>query len=319
MKKKYKLKKKKDKYKDAYDLKCAEILSYKIILANIMKRCIPEYEHCTIESIVNEYIEADHKTNNEKILGLKQDFKHLTYDVFFSSALPNSEESIGMFINLEPQKTSKHLEYNVFNRGLFYAAKAITYQYNTVFKKSLYDLIKKVYSVFICFDAPTKEEENSIAYFHLTKDIKIGYNMYEAYDKMCVIVIYMGENTSQHELLRLIEVLFTSELNSNEIVETLNEEYGISLSEPFVAEVDEMCNLSDRIEERGIKKGIKKGKELGKIEGIEQGKIESSYSSAINIMNNLSMSFEDALAIINPSTEIMEACRQKYKLEVSGQ
>ena len=67
--------------------------------------------------------------------------------------------------------------FQVFNRGLFYAANAIIYQYKTVFKISHYDSINKVYSVFICFDAPTVEE-NSITYFHLSKDIKIGYNKY---------------------------------------------------------------------------------------------------------------------------------------------
>lgn len=37
------------------------------------------------------------------------------------------------------------------------------------------DKLKKVVSIFICFDAPTKEE-NSLAIFRLLKDMKIGYN-----------------------------------------------------------------------------------------------------------------------------------------------
>ena len=45
-------KRKKDKFKDAYDQKCIEILSYKVILANIMKQCIREYQDFNISTII---------------------------------------------------------------------------------------------------------------------------------------------------------------------------------------------------------------------------------------------------------------------------
>ena len=133
--------KRKDKYKNAYDLKCIEILSYKMILANIMKRCIPEYYDSDIDTIMNKYIESNYQSNNEKIFGLKKDFKYLTYDIFFNSKCPNSNDSIGLLINLEPQRTTKSIGYNIFNRALFYTANAIMYQYNTIFKNSRYDLL----------------------------------------------------------------------------------------------------------------------------------------------------------------------------------
>ena len=245
------MKRKKDKFKDAYDQKCVEILSYKIILANIMKRCIHEYKDVDVSTIRNC---IEYQNNSEKILGLKKDFKYLTYDIFFHSKIPNSKDAIGLFINLEPQKTSKK-GYNMFDRGLFYASNAINYQYDRIFKNSHYEKLKKVYSIFVCMDAPSKKEENSITYFHLTKDIKIGYNMYEGYDKLCIIVIYLGFESSKDELLRFFELLFSSDLQPQFIVDTLNEEYGIEVSEEFIAEVNEMCNLSDRIEERALKKG----------------------------------------------------------------
>ena len=302
--------KRKDKYKNAYDLKCIEILSYKMILANIMKRCIPEYYDSDIDTIMNKYIESNYQSNNEKIFGLKKDFKYLTYDIFFNSKCPNSNDSIGLLINLEPQRTTKSIGYNIFNRALFYTANAIMYQYNTIFKNSRYDLLKKVYSIFICFDAPTKEEENSITYFNLTKDIKLGYNKYEEYDKVCIIVIYLGISNSNHELLRFIELLFTSELNANKILDSLHNEYGIKISKPFLQEVDEMCNLSERIEERGIRKGIE--------QGIEQGIVLQAYDSILNIMNSFNISFDQAVVALKLSDKMIEICKTKYECNKNG-
>ena len=142
--------------------------------------------------------------------------------------------------------------------------------------------------------------------FHLTKDIKIGYNSYEDYDKLSMIVIYLGEHSSENDLLRLIELLFTSELDTNEIINALYDEFNIQTDELFVKEVQEMCNLSDLIEERGIKKGIKKGVE----QGFELGKINTIIENVKNLMENTNFSFEQAIEILKVPEELIERCQQ---------
>ena len=69
----------------------------------------------------------------------------------------------------------------------------------------------------MCFDAPTKIEENSITYFYIFKDVKVGYNILtpKEYDKLLIVIIYLGEEGHTHELLRFLEILFTNEMTSS--------------------------------------------------------------------------------------------------------
>ena len=41
-----------DKYKEAYNKQCKSILSYKVILAKIMKGCISEYKNYDMDTII---------------------------------------------------------------------------------------------------------------------------------------------------------------------------------------------------------------------------------------------------------------------------
>ena len=147
--------------------------------------------------------------------------------------------------------------------------------------------------------------------FFLTKNIKIGYNKYEDYDKLMIIVIYLGNESNQNELLRFFELLFTSNLKPNEIVDTLQNEYGIETSETFLQEVNEMCNLSDRIEERALKKGISQGI----AQGVAQGEFNQAYKNILTIMDSLNLNFEDALNALKLSDELQISCRKKYQEE----
>ena len=45
--------------KAAYDNVCKKILANKIILAWIMKSCLPEYRDCSIDEIAGQYIEGE--------------------------------------------------------------------------------------------------------------------------------------------------------------------------------------------------------------------------------------------------------------------
>lgn len=258
-----------NKFKKAYNEQCKSILSFKFVLATIMKNCLYEYKHCEIEEIMNDLIEKDISSNGEKIIGYTNDFDDVRMDLFFSAALPNSNESIGMLINLEPQKTT-HVGYQINNRALLYAGYELVFQHGRNVIKSNYDQLKKVVSLWICFDAPTKEEENSITYFHLTKDIVLGYNVIEPkdYDKLQIIIIYMGQNSSNHPLLNFIELLFTNRIQPNEKLELLKEQYQMNPSISFNEEVNKMCGLADRIEEQALKIGLQQGREEGEILGI---------------------------------------------------
>ena len=292
-----------DTYKDAYNKQCKNILSYKVILAKIMKECMWEYNNYDLQTII-QCIESENTTN--KIIGLTNDLDDIKYDVFYSATIPNSNCSIGALINIEAQRTTK-LKYKIHNRALVYAGYEIVYQYNRVFTNQNYDQLQKVVSIWICFDAPTKEEQNSITYFSLNKDVKVGYNVVtvEEYDKLLMVIIYLGES-SQNEFLRFLEVLFTSQLTANEKKLILENKYQILVDEKMKEDLNEMCNLADRIEEKALEKGMK----IGIGQGIEQGIEREKINSVISLMKNLHLTFEEAIKVLNVPEYLVEVCRE---------
>ena len=68
-----------------------------------------------------------------------------------------------------------------------------------------------------------------------------------------------------------------------------------------------MCNLSQSVEEKGIRKGIE--------QGIEQGIEKNTVHTLEKLMKNLKMPIEQALATL----EIPEADWQKYRKFLAGQ
>lgn len=54
----------------------------------------------------------------------------------------------------------------------------------------------------------------------------------------------------------------------------LAENYGLVMEQELGKELRQMCNLSEAIEERGIKKGLKRGLKQGKAQGRAQGRAQ---------------------------------------------
>lgn len=189
-------------------------------------------------------------------MGIQNAFGTHTYDLLFSSRLPDSLNEMDMFIDIEPQKTSD-VNYQLHNRGIFYVGNEIVYQYERVFSHSEYDKLKKSVSIFISFDAPSKEEENSMMILNLSKTMKIGYNNLEHkdYDKIAVVVIYLGQHDCNELLLDFLRLIFRSDIQFEDKIERLKKEHHVHISESLKKEVNDMYALSDLIEKRGIEKG----------------------------------------------------------------
>lgn len=78
------------------------------------------------------------------------------------------------------------------------------------------------------------------------------------YDLMTAIVICLGdaEDTNTTGILKLLEVLLSSERNAEEKKRILQEAFSIKMTQELEREVSEMCNLSDSVEQKGITEGI---------------------------------------------------------------
>ena len=258
--------------KAQYDEACKKVLAEKIILAWIMKHTMKEYADYNVQEIMENFIVGEpnvaeknvlpDETNTPRITGTGVEDTtvtegSITYDIQFRAILPCSDEKVQMIINVEAQNDF-YPGYPIIKRGIYYCARMISSQYGTVFTKSHYEKIQKVYSVWICMNPP-KERNNTITEYSLTEKQHVGKvkEREEYYDLMNAIMICLGKRVeeAENELLHMLDVLLTSDKKAEEKKAILENEFQIPMTEMMEAEVNHMCNLSDGVEQKGIEKG----------------------------------------------------------------
>ena len=262
--------------KASYDAACKRLLSEKIILAWIMKNCLEEYRDCDVEEIAEKYIEgtpqvgevavaADETNRVSMIQGAGNEDTSLTegtvtYDIRFFAIAPVSGELIRLIINIEAQNDF-YPGYPLIKRGIYYCSRMISAQYGTEFTNSHYENIKKVYSIWICMNPP-KSRENSITRYYIAEENLVGSVKEQKadYDLMAAVMICLGkEGDSGTDLLKLLNVLLSTETGSQDKCQILEEDFHIRMTQTLESEVSLMCNLSKGVEEKGIEKGRQEG------------------------------------------------------------
>ena len=202
-----------------------------------------------------------------------------------------------MIINVEAQN-EYYPGYPLIKRAIFYACRQISAQYGVEFEHSHYENIKKVYSIWVCFD-PSLYRHNTINAYQITEKQLVGevYETVANYDLMSSVMICLGtkEDERYTGLLKLLDIW----LSGNSI-----DEKRLALKDIFDAEMPErllekevnMCNYSDFVENRGIKKG--KAEDL------------------VNLMKKLKLSIEQAMDTLSiPESEWEEYRRLVTEIE----
>ena len=203
-----------------------------------------------------------------------------------------------LIINVEAQ-ADFHPGYPLPARAEYYCARLISAQKGTTFVGSHYEYLRKVYSIWICTEPP-KHRENSIS---ATSSVMKGIlgrisKPLEGYGLQCTSFIMLGdeEEKEAQAVLRLLDVLFTSEKEVAERKRILEEEFHIPINDNIEKEMDHMCNLSKGVENRGIRKGIAQGHE------------EERLNSIKSLMETLNLTIDQAMQALKiPSSE-----REKY-------
>ena len=107
---------------------------------------------------------------------------------------------------------------------------------------------------------PPNYRKNTINQYSIKEEKMIGKfsESTKNYDLMTAIVICLGdaEDSKEIGILKLLEVLLSSERNAKEKKRILQEAFSIKMTQELEREVSEMCNLSDSVEQKGIAKGI---------------------------------------------------------------
>jgi len=320
--------------KEIYDESCKNILANKIILAWIMKSCMKEYKDCSIRDIADHYIEGIPEISQRevhrdeapasdpgKIRGENTEDKAVNegtvrYDIMFRAILPQGQEKIELIINIEAQKDF-YPGYPLIKRGIYYGCRMISSQYGTIFTNSHYEKIQKVYSIWICFNQPEKRKNSINIYSVKEKNVVGKVKEKEAdYDLLTAVMICLDsgkeekegnhqEGTEESEILRLLEVLFSTERELKEKEKILENEYGITMTYEEKEEVEKMCNLSEYVWEKGLTYG-----ELQNLVRMVLKKMRKDVSYEIT-----AELFEEPVEKIRKIYEVAEKYAPEYDIE----
>ena len=215
----------------------------------------------------------------------------ITYDIRFYAVTP-TKERIKLILNVEAQK-SFNLDYDLVTRGIFYAARMISAQKGTEFKKSNYNDIKKVYSIWICMEVP-RNMEYTVTSYRMNKKVLFGNPRKRfRYDLIEVVMVCLGRGEkagSGNRLHGMLSTLLSEKLTPKEKEAQLSNQYGFETSTELEGGLKQMCNYSDLIEERALEKGIEKGIE----KGLEQGKLEGKLETLLSLVRDGLLSVEEA-------------------------
>lgn len=253
-----------------YDDSAKRLLGQKIILAHILVKTVDEFKGMDPKKVV-PFIEGKpyistvpvepgltnkrSEAGGQKIVGFNTENAEINeglvrFDIVFYVRMKDGLSQI--ILNVEAQK-SQSVGYELLNRAVFYVSRLISSQKERDFENTNYNDIKCVYSIWVCMGM----DENSMNHIHLTNDNMVGSYVWKGkMDLINIIMIGLAkqlpEHDEQYELHRLLGVLLSKELNVDEKLNIIGNEYDIPIEENFRKVVGVMCNLSQGIKEDGI-------------------------------------------------------------------
>jgi hypothetical protein len=198
---------------------------------------------------------------------------------------------------------------------LYYCCRLISAQKETEFTKNDYDNIRKVYSIWICTEAP-QYARNTINRYCIKEENVVGnYKIdSEKYDLINMILLCLdkdGEDVKNgnSEILKLLRVLLSEYMSTDKRKDILTGDFEIDYKRDFGKDVNVMCNLGEGIRERalnrgreeGIATGIERGIATGIERGINTGRELTQLENLKNLMNNLKITFEEAATALGLS------------------
>ena len=293
----------------SYDILAKRILSRKVILARILKYCVTEFADCSLDDIMNKYIEGDPTATIDTvplddildIRGRNTEFnspneKSVKLDIIFDAIAPSTGEPIQIIINIEPQKTDS-VDYLIIKRAIYYAARLISSQKEKIFSGDDYNKIRKVYSIWVVMDVH-KDKRNSIQRFKVTEELLHG-NFHEDiknYDLMTIVLLNLGYGTMSHDLLKMLHLIFLDLLKTEQKANILLNDYGITLTRDMRKEVEDMSGA--------IKFAAMKAAE----EAAEETRKSTNVDSIRNLMDSMKWTAQQAMDAL----KIPESEQPKY-------
>ena len=167
----------------------------------------------------------------------------------------------------------------------------ISAQKNTIFTKSHYEKIRKVYSIWIQMNVD-EDKANSITKYRIAEEQVVG-NVSEQesnYDLLTIIMLRLGaaNEAGGRPILRLLDILLSAEIKPNEKKTLLEKNFDIPMSAKMRKEANIMCNLGEGIREQAYEKAVQ----------------STRIDDVLNLMKSFKISAEEAInALRIPDSE----------------
>ena len=276
----------KTQYEAQYDECVKKLLSDRQVLARIAKYRTEEFKDYEISEIM-ECIEGEPeiseipvypgKRKPEAITGMNTESKQpnegeVTFDVRFYM-VTKEQEHIKIILNIEAQK-EYYVQYHFEPRAVFYAERMISEQIDREFTTDNYDDLKKVYSIWIFFEAPQKESDTITEYGFMKKDVygtPVEGGKYDYISISFIRLTHGNMKESKNQLIAMLSTLFSDEMDAEEKKKILETQHHMEMTRELEGEIGSMCNVSLGVSERAYNRGERQGFDRGLRQGINQG------------------------------------------------
>ena len=266
------------------DEACCRLVANKVILARLLQAVLQEYSDCSVSDLEQRYLEGEPsimgtavdqdipdpgRIKGETTVDKSLTEGTITYDILFSAYSPKRKRNTQVIINVENQ-VRWDPGYSLLQRAAFYYGRMLSRQKGTVFTGSDYGKLQKVYTIWICLEPP-KMKQNTITVFSMEPQQLVGSAEYDKmkYDMATVILVCLGEEERRkRDILRLLQILLSPEIQPGQKKQVLEQEYGIPMTVEMEKEAENMYNIGRGIAVKYEEKGLEKGRAEGRTEGL---------------------------------------------------
>lgn len=306
--------------KSYLDAGCKALLGCTAVAAFIVKNCIPEFHDMSLEEI-QEYIiykkaksqmtpeelaeiqaentspveigchivdDLPDKLNEKNVESKSTNEGTIYYDVLFDIGMPDGKSPPSrVIVNIEAQNEFKP-GYAILKRGSFYCGRMISAQKETVFRNSDYNKLQKVYSIWLCI-APDEDVRGVCNAYNMSEICLAKEHHFpkEQYDNFCIILACLQDKQSANNMVRFFSSVFDNEMPVEEKLD-LARECGLQVTADVKEGINQMCNYSDYVEQKGI----------------EKGRIEALSESVVKLVREGNYSVEAATNLLPISDDI---------------
>lgn len=306
--------------KSYLDAGCKALLGCTAVAAFIVKNCIPEFHDMSLEEI-QEYIiykkaksqmtpeelaeiqaentspveigchivdDLPDKLNEKNVESKSTNEGTIYYDVRFDIGMPDGKlPPSRVIVDIEAQNEFKP-GYAILKRGSFYCGRMISAQKETVFRNSDYNKLQKVYSIWLCI-APDEDVRGVCNAYNMSEICLAKEHHFpkEQYDNFCIILACLQDKQSANNMVRFFSSVFDNEMPVEEKLD-LARECGLQVTADVKEGINQMCNYSDYVEQKGI----------------EKGRIEALSESVVKLVREGNYSVEAATNLLPISDDI---------------